>query len=130
MGIFRKEFTYNKQVNLNDVVQKFSSYLVNDGWRVQQKVEGSRALVQAQKGGILRDLIAADRALTFTFEQFSDKLRVTVGVGKWLQNLAVTALETLFLGELFLAVDVAEMLWNEHVEKTLVKKLEEIIQTS
>jgi hypothetical protein len=47
-------------------------------------------------------------------------------VGKWLQNIGVTALEVLFLSELFVFVDVPEMLWNSHVENELLKRLKEI----
>jgi len=130
MGIFKKEKTYPQQVNLQTVVTKFVDYLNGDGWKVQQKVEGDKAIVQAQKGGILRDLIAADRALTFTFENTPQGLKVTAGIGKWLQNIAVTAIEAILLSELFLAVDVPEMLWTEHVESKLMNKLDEIVKSS
>jgi hypothetical protein len=130
MGIFKKEKTYPQQVNLQTVVTKFVDYLNGDGWKVQQKVEGDKAVVQAQKGGILRDLIAADRALTFTFENTPQGLKVTAGIGKWLQNIAVTAIEAILLSELFLAVDVPEMLWTEHVESKLMNKLDEIVKSS
>ncbi|MEM3999200.1 MAG: hypothetical protein QXW86_00050, partial [Saccharolobus sp.] len=82
------------------------------------------------KGGILRDIIAADRALTFTFENTPQGLKVTAGVGSWIKNLAITAVETLLLSELFLVVDVPEMLWNQHVESQLMKKIDEIVQRS
>ncbi|MEJ2775580.1 hypothetical protein WIW90_05015 [Sulfolobaceae archaeon RB850M] len=130
MGLFKKEKTYPYQVNLQTVVTKFVDYLNGDGWKVQQKVEGDKAIVQAQKGGILRDLIAADRALTFTFENTPQGLKVTAGIGKWLQNIAVTAIEAILLSELFLAVDVPEMLWTEHVESKLMNKLDEIVKSS
>jgi len=130
MGLFKKEKTYPYQVNLQTVVTKFVDYLNGDGWKVQQKVEGDKAVVQAQKGGILRDLIAADRALTFTFENTPQGLKVTAGIGKWLQNIAVTAIEAILLSELFLAVDVPEMLWTEHVESKLMNKLDEIVKSS
>ena len=130
MGLFKKEKIYPPVQDLNQVIQNFVQYLISDGWKVQQKVEGNKAIVQAQKGGILRDLIAADRALTFTFEQLPNGLKVTAGVGKWLQNIAVTAIEAILLSELFLAVDVPEMLWTEHIESNLMKKLDEIISTS
>ena len=74
-------------------------------------------------------MIAADRALTFTFEKEGDKLKVTAGIGKWIQNLAVTAVETILLSPLFLAIDVPEMLWTEHVESSLMKKLDEIVSS-
>lgn len=63
-------------------------------------------------------------------EKVPEGMKVTVGVGKWIQNLAVTAIETLLLSELFLVVDVPEMLWNSHVENELLKKLDDIVNSS
>jgi hypothetical protein len=42
----------------------------------------------------------------------------------------VTAIEAILLSELFLAVDVPEMLWTEHVESKLMNKLDEIVKSS
>ncbi|MEM3768255.1 MAG: hypothetical protein QW239_07440, partial [Metallosphaera sp.] len=66
MGLFKKEKMYKVNGDLQEIVNKFVQYLQMDGWKVQSKVEGDKAVIQAQKGGILRDVIAADRALTFT----------------------------------------------------------------
>jgi hypothetical protein len=130
MNPFKKEKIYPKQVDLNKLINEFSTYLQNNGWKVQQKVEGNKAIVQAQKGGILRDIIVADRALTFTFENTPQGLKVTAGIGKWLQNLAVTAVEAILLSELFLVVDVPEMLWNTHIESELMKKVDQLVAAS
>ena len=129
MGVFKKERVYTTNKDVNQIISQFVSYLEQDGWKTQYKQEGGKAIVQAQKGGILRDLIAADRALTFTFEKEGDKLKVTAGIGKWIQNLAVTAVETILLSPLFLAIDVPEMLWTEHIESNLMKKLDEIVSS-
>ena len=50
-----------------------------------------------------------------------------VGIGKLIQNLAVTAIEALLLTELFLAVDVPEMLWTTHVEKQVIQEITRIV---
>jgi len=126
MPLFKKEITLENVKDMQALINKFSEYLEDEGYKVQTKVEGDRAILQAQKGGILRDIIAAERALTFTFEKNGENVKVTVGVGKWLQNLGVTALEVLLLSELFVFVDVPEILWNSHVENELLKKLKEI----
>jgi len=126
MPLFKKQITLENVKDLQTLVDKFSSYLKDEGYKVQTKIEGDKAIIQAQKGGILRDIVAAERALTFTFEKSGDDVNVTVGVGKWLQNIGVTALEALFLSELFVFVDVPEMLWNSHVENELLKRLKEI----
>jgi len=130
MGLFKKEKVYPKQVDPSLIGSKFSQFLTQDGWKVQTKDEGSKVLVQAQKGGILRDLIVADRALNFLFEKVPEGMKVTVGMGKWVQNLAIATIEILLVSELFLFVDVPEMLWTSHVENQLMKKLDEIVESS
>jgi hypothetical protein len=52
---------------------------------------------------------------------------VHIGIGRWVQNLAVTAVETLLLSYIFLAVDVPEMLWTTHVEKGLAEQIKQIV---
>jgi hypothetical protein len=84
-------------------------------------------VIQAQKGGILRDLVAAERAFTIMVSGQPNDLSVRIGVGKFYQNLGVMAAETLLLSELFLAVDVPEMLWTEHVEKGLANQITHIV---
>jgi hypothetical protein len=52
---------------------------------------------------------------------------VHIGIGKFIQNLAVAAVETLLLSALFLAVDVPEMLWTRHVENEIIKEIKQIV---
>lgn len=84
-------------------------------------------IIQAQKAGILRDIIAADRAFTILISDQPDDFTVHIGIGKWVQNIAVAAVEILLLSTLFLAVDVPEMLWTTHVENGLVKEITMIV---
>jgi hypothetical protein len=46
---------------------------------------------------------------------------------KWLKNIGITVIETLFLTELFLAVDIPEMLWNAEIEGKILKKIDEFV---
>ena len=48
---------------------------------------------------------------------------VHIGIGKWIQNIAVAAAEALLLSLLFLAVDIPEMLWTVHVENEILKRI-------
>ena len=112
--------------DLNQLVSDFSTYLKNDNWRVQNNTQNGKAILQAQKAGILRDIIAADRALTFVFEKNDNNVNVHVGVAKLLQNLGVTAIETILLSEIFLVIDIPEIAWTDHVENGLLKQLEQI----
>ena len=50
-----------------------------------------------------------------------------MGVGKWIQNIAVTIVESVLLTSLFLVIDVPEMLWNVEIENKIQKKIDEFI---
>ncbi len=128
MEIFKKDHVLNTQKDLKDIVNGFATYLTNNNWKVQNKTEGDKAILQAQKAGILRDIIAADRALTFTFEKQPDGIHVNVGVAKLLQNLGVTAIEVILLSEIFIVIDVPEIAWTDHVEKGLLTQLDQEAQ--
>lgn len=84
-------------------------------------------VIQAQKAGILRDIIAADRAFTIMVSGQPNDFTVHIGIGKFIQNIAVAAAEALLLSELFLAVDVPEMLWTRHVEGEIAKEITQIV---
>lgn len=53
---------------------------------------------------------------------------VHIGIGKWIQNLAVIAVEVILISWLFLAVDVPEMLWTTHVENGIAKEITQIVE--
>ena len=128
MEIFKKNIVLQTSKDVNTVTTAFEQYLRDSGWKTQSRVEEGQAVLQANKAGILRDIIAADRALTFMFKENAGNLEVHVGVGKLGQNLAVTAIEFLLLSDLFIAVDVPEMLWTKHVETELLGQLKALAQ--
>jgi hypothetical protein len=68
----------------------------------------------------LREVVAADRSLTISIKGNSSDFTVRFGIGKWLEHLGVTAIETLLLSELFLPIDVADSLWSLEVEDKLI----------
>jgi hypothetical protein len=106
-------------------------YLQADGFKVQvPKPSSDGWLIQAQKGGFLRELITAERALNIMIQGQPINFTVRVGIGKWIQNAAVTAVETVALSELFLPLDVAEMAWTVHVENKVIKKIGELVQST
>ena len=128
MEIFKKNLVLQTSKDVNTVTTAFEQYLKDSGWKTQSRVEEGQAVLQANKVGFLRDIIAADRALTFMFKENAGNLEVHVGVGKLGQNLAVTAIEFLLLSDLFIAVDVPEMLWTKHVETELLGQLKALAQ--
>lgn len=116
-----------KNKDLNQVSQEIVQYLQNDGYKVQSTKAPQGQIIQAQKAGILRDIITADRAFTIMISGQPNDFAVHVGIGKWVQNLAVAAVETLLISVLFLAIDVPEMLWTRHIENEIVKEIARIV---
>jgi len=103
-------------------------YLKNDGFTVQtSKPSAPGAVIQAKKGGFLRGVVDADRAMTITISGTPNDFTVRIGIGKWLEHLGVAVIETLLISELFLAVDVAETAWNFEIEDKLVKDIKAFV---
>ena len=118
----------NKNTDLAGLQAKIEDYLKNDGFQVQSSAPSPHGtLIQAKKGGFLSEVIAADRALTILIDGEPNNFTVRLGVGKWLEHLGVTAVETVLLSSLFLLVDVPEMAWNLHIENKLAKQIESLV---
>jgi|HubBroStandDraft_1064217.scaffolds.fasta_scaffold40276_2 hypothetical protein len=118
-----------KNKNLGALGQAIAQKLQSEGYKVQSKSDSSGTVVQAQKAGILRDIISADRAFTILITGQPNDFSIRVGIGKLVQNLAVTAVEVVLVSGLFLAVDVPEMLWTTHVEKGVIQQIDQIVES-
>ena len=116
-----------KNKDLNQLSQQIVQKLTTDGYKTQSATKPLGIVIQATKAGILRDIITADRAFSILITGQPNDFSIHVGVGKWIQNLAVAAVEAILLSWLFLAVDVPEMLWTQHVEKGIVKEITQIV---
>jgi len=117
-----------KGTDLSALAQKIGDYLKSDGFRVQASApNGKGAVLQARKGGFLRDVVDADRALSIMISGDPTDFTVRVGIGKWLEHLGVAAMETLVISDLFLVVDVADSAWNFEVEEKVVKQVESFV---
>jgi hypothetical protein len=116
-----------KNKDLDQLAQQIEQQLQSEGYKTQSKKAPLGNIIQAQKAGILRDIISADRAFTILISGQPNDFTVHIGIGKWIQNLAVTAVEVILLSVLFLAVDVPEMLWTVHVEDGLAKEITKIV---
>ncbi len=115
-----------KNWNLDELSNQIMQQLQSDGYKTQLKSAPLGTIIQAQKAGILRDIITADRAFTILISGQPSDFTIRVGIGKWVQNIAVAVVETLLISALFLAVDVPEMLWTTHVEKEIIRKISDI----
>jgi hypothetical protein len=114
-----------KSVDLDRLAQQVEDYLTSEHFTVQRSPGSPHGTVlQAKKGGFLDAIIAADRALTIMISGEPDDVLVRVGIGKWIEHLATTAVETLLLSWLFLPVDAAETAWNFEIESKLLKQVD------
>jgi len=118
----------NKNKDLNQLAQQIISLLDQDGYKTQMTSNSPiGVIIQATKAGILRDIITADRAFTIMITGEPNDFAIHIGIGKFIQNIAVIAAEALLLSALFLAVDIPEMLWTRHVEGEILKRITQMI---
>jgi|SRR5271154_6142372 len=117
----------NKGRDLDQLASQIETQLKAEGYKTQSANPPLGRVIQAQKAGILRGIIDANRAFTIMISGEPNDFTVHIGIGKWIQNLAVAAAEAILLSLLFLAVDVPEMLWTTHVEKGLAKEITKIV---
>lgn len=117
-----------KGADLGALAQKIEDYLKTDGFTVQRSApSGEGVVLQARKGGFLRGVVDADRALSIMISGEPNDVTVRIGIGKWVEHLAVAAVETLLISDLFLVVDVAETAWNFEIEDKLAKQIESFV---
>jgi len=116
-----------KNKDLNQLSQQIVQQLSSEGYKIQSSTTPLGIVIQAQKAGILRDIITADRAFSILITGQPNDFSIHVGIGKWIQNLAVAAVEVVLISWLFLAVDVPEMLWTQHVEKGIAEEIAQIV---
>jgi hypothetical protein len=124
----KSEHFEGKGTNLSDVESHLTEYLKADGFTVQTSPPSDQGtVIQAKKGGFLREVVAAERAFTITVTGTPADFTVRFGIGKWLQNLGVAAIETLLISDLFLVVDVADSLWSLEVEDKIIADLKKFV---
>jgi hypothetical protein len=116
-----------KNKDLNQLSQQIVQQLTSEGYKTQATTAPLGQVIQAKKAGILRDIITADRAFSILITGQPNDFSIHIGVGKWIQNLAVAAVEVILLSALFLAVDIPEMLWTQHVEREIAKEITKIV---
>jgi hypothetical protein len=117
-----------KNTDLSALKGKIEQYLQTDGFKTQSSTPSPHGtVIQAKKGGFLSAVIAADRAFTILIDGEPNNFTVRVGIGKWLEHLGVTAVEVLLVSELFILVDVPEMVWDLEVENKILKQIDSFV---
>src|SRR2546422_9539662 len=117
----------SKNWNLDELSNQIMQQLQADGYKTQLKSAPLGTIIQAQKAGILRDIITADRAFTIMISGQPNDFTIHVGIGKWVQNIAVAVGETLLVLGLFLAGDVPDRVWTAPLEKGSIRKISDIV---
>ncbi len=124
----KQEHFEGKGTDLSALQAHIEEYLKKDGFTVQTSPPSDQGtVIQAKKGGFLREVVDAERAFTITISGTPADFTVRFGIGKWLQNLGVAAIETLLLSDLFLVVDVADSLWSLEVEDKIIADLKTFV---
>src|SRR5271169_2665570 len=113
----------NKNRDLDQLASQIQQQLQTDGFKTQYASVPLGRVIQAQKAGFLRDIVLADRAFTIMVSGSPNDFTVHLGIGKWVQGLAVVAIETIFISWLFVPIDVPEALWTVHVEGQIASKI-------
>ena len=117
----------NKNRDLDQLASQVQAQLKSEGYKTQYANPPLGRVIQAQKAGVMRDIILADRAFTIMLTGEPNDFTVHIGIGKWIQGLAVAAVEVIFLSWLFLPVDVPEALWTRHVEGGIAKEITQMV---
>ena len=124
----KQEHFEGKGTDLGALQSHIEEYLKADGFTTQTSAPSDQGtVIQAKKGGFLREVVAADRAFTITISGTSADFTVRFGIGKWLEHLGVAAIETLLISDLFLIVDVADSLWSLEVEDKLIADVKKFV---
>ena len=106
-----------KNCNLEHLADSIEEHFTIQGYQTQSGKSDESWVVQAKKEGILRGLVAAERAFTVVVSGEPNKFRVSFGIGKWIENIGMAVLETiLFDFLLILFVEIPVSLWSYAIE--------------
>lgn len=108
-----------KNVNLNNLSELVVDFFKEEGFRTQNSKNSHGILLQARKGGVMRTLLAMDRALTVVIQGDKNDFKIRIGVGKWLKNLGESSVNPYFLSPMVAFIDVPEALWSYEIEHHL-----------
>jgi len=116
-----------KNRDLDQLAQQIEQRLKADGYKTQSMKGPIGYIVQAQKAGVLRGIVDANRAFSILISGQPNDFSVHIGIGKWLQNAAVAVGESLIFSPLVFLVDGGEVLWTTHVESGIAKQITQIV---
>ena len=123
--VFRNKNLDLKKLTL-EIVNQFSA----EGYTSQWAKTDLGYWIQLAKQSLLRTITAGDRVFHILVSGTPNDFTVRVGVGKMVKDVAVTAVEGILLSGWFLAVNIPNMLWTQHVEGNVINKIKQIVAAS
>jgi len=115
----------NLELLADSIEERFSI----QGYQTQSGKTDQSWVVQAKKAGILRGLLAADRAFTIVVSGEPNRFKVSFGIGMWIQNISMAVLEALLLDFLpLLFVEIPISLWSYAIENEFWKFVEKEVE--
>ena len=116
-----------KNKNLDQLAQQIEQQLKMDGYKTQTMKAPIGNVIQAQKAGVLRGLVDANRAFSILIAGQPDDFSIHIGIGKWIQNVGVAVVESIIFSPLVFVVDGGEVLWTTHVESGIARQITQIV---
>jgi hypothetical protein len=117
-----------RNCNLELLSDAIEEYFQTRGYTTQNGRKELGYIVQARKEGTLRTVVAADRSFTLTVEGEPDSFTVSFGIGKWLQNLSVAALEGIAIGPALFVAEVPISMWDYEIEREFWNFVEDQVE--
>jgi hypothetical protein len=106
----------NKNKDIAQVAQQIEMQLKTEGYKTRSTVAPVGNVIKAKKVGIVRDVVAADRAFTIVVSGKPNDFSVHIEIGKWILN-----------GSIAPSIGSIQMLNTSRVEKGLAKEIQQIV---
>jgi hypothetical protein len=117
----------SKSCNLELLADSIEERFSTQGYETQSAKTDQGWVVQARKKGLLRDLLAADRAFTVAISGTPNNFNVSFGIGKWVQNIGMAAIEGFFYPLIFF-IEVPVSLWSFRIENQFWRYVESQVE--
>ena len=106
-----------KGCNLELLADSIEEDFQTKKYQTQSAQKDNGWVVQAKREGLLRELLAADRAFTITVVGEPNNFKVSFGIGKWVQNLGIAVIEGVLIWPVVFFAEVPIALWSYEIEK-------------
>jgi len=117
-----------RNCNLSLLADGLEEYFQTRGYVTQSDKKAEHYFVQARKESTMRNVVAADRSFTVGVEGEPNSFTVSFGIGKWLQNLSVAALEGIALGPALFVAEVPISMWDYEIEREFWNYVEQQVE--